>query len=192
MCSPISTVTSYISYFLSRYTCTWVLWKANVSYHSTDLCKLSSAVQPACVVFPDKISGNMFSAIPGRDDEQRWIPSPPDHPSEVKLKTALCRLKHTQVQDKNSWVPVGPRLAGCRVSSAEGVNSTSSEGGPGLWESVIVHVVNALHVSVFELPEKATLSRVDIQRSVNAIAFGVVQSCIEVTSCNYKKWCIFN
>lgn len=134
----------------------------------------------------------MFSAIPGRDDEQRWIPSPPDHPPEVKLKTALCRLKHTQVQDKNSWVPVGPRLAGCRVSSAEGVNSTSSEEGPGLWESVIVHVVNALHVSVFELPEKATLSRVNIQRSVNAIAFGVVQLCIEVASCIYVKWCLIS
>lgn len=93
----------------------------------------------------------MFLAIPDQDEDQHWIPSSPDHPLEVKLKTAPCGAKHTQVHDKNSWAPAWPRLAGCRVSSAEGVNSTSSEGGPGLWEAVIGRVVKIMLISTLFL-----------------------------------------
>lgn len=96
------------------------------------LVSRAHASQPERVVFSAKISANMFLAIPDRDEDQHWIPSPPDHPLEVKLKTAPRGAKHTQVRDKNSWAPAWPRSAWCRVSSAEGVNSTSSEGGPGL------------------------------------------------------------
>lgn len=78
------------------------------------------ASQPQCVVFSEKISANMFLAIPDGDEDQQWIPSPPDHPLEVKPKTAPCGAKHSQVHDKNSWAPAWPRLAGCRVSSSEG------------------------------------------------------------------------